>query len=133
MIDAMVLQPAVHHGVGGVVLLVLAIAAGWAGYAAVRKQPLSRGMRWILIAAQVVLMVQALLGIKLLDQNLGAMQLYIHYVGGLSPLLFYMLLYWFPSRDEIRQTRWTALATGMGFLFAVMAFTIGGAYAQGNL
>jgi multisubunit Na+/H+ antiporter MnhB subunit len=74
-------------------------------------------------------MVQALIGIKLLDQGSGFMQLYIHYVGGLGPLLFYMLMYWFPARDDLRKTRVAALVTGSAFLFAVMAYTIGGAYA----
>ena len=84
--------------------------------------------RVLLLVAQITLMVQALIGIKLLDQGLGQLQLYIHYVGGLAPLLFLVLTYWFPATDPHRQTRYRAVAASMAFVFAFMAFTIGEAY-----
>lgn len=84
-----------------------------------------------MIVAQVFLMVQALLGIKLLDQGLGPLQLYIHYVGGLAPLLFYMAYYWLPA-SFLRRWPWTAtLVSAAAFLFAVMAFFIGRSYVPG--
>jgi hypothetical protein len=84
----------------------------------------------LLIVTQVVLMVQALLGIKLLDQGSGTVQLYIHYLGGLGPLLFFMLMYWFPTRDGVKHSRIAALVAGTAFVFAFMAFTIGSMYSN---
>ena len=81
------------------------------------------------VVAQATLMAQALIGIKLLDQGLGQLQLYIHYVGGLAPLLFFILTYWFPSAEPQRQTCNRAIAAA-AFLFAFMAFTIGEMYVD---
>jgi heme A synthase len=119
----------VHRDVGIAVLVITFTAFLVAALCAVRRRTLPGWSKPLFIAAQVVLMVQALIGIKLLDQGSGFVQLYIHYVGGLGPLLFYMLMYWFPARDDLRRTRVAALVTGSAFLFAVMAYTIGGAYA----
>ncbi len=81
----------------------------------------------VFIVCQLVLMLQALIGIKLLDQGMGVLQLYIHYVGGLAPLAFFLLYYWLP--EKTRNARWTAtLVTGSAFLFAIMAFFIGQSY-----
>lgn len=95
-----------------------------------RKQPLPGWAKALLIAAQLALMVQALIGIKLLDQGSGFSQLYIHYLGGLAPLLFFMLMYWFPTRDALKQSRASAMVAGGAFVFAFMAFSIGSAYAN---
>ena len=75
-------------------------------------------------------MVQVLIGIKLLDQGLGPLQLYIHYLGGLGAFFFYLLLYWLPVR--VREARWTPFSlSSLAFLFAFMAFTIGSSYVAG--
>lgn len=132
MIDALWLPPWVHSAVGGLVLLTTFTAAAVLGWLAFRKRPLGRAGYAALILAQVVLMVQALLGIKLLDQGLGPLQLYIHYVGGLAPLMFMLAFYWLPQRT--RQLRWVppAIST-LGFVFALMAFTIGASYVPGGV
>lgn len=72
-------------------------------------------------------MIQALVGIKLLDQGLGPLQLYIHYVGGLAPLMFMLLFYWLPEQQRAR--RWLpSTFSSLGFVFALMSFTIGASY-----
>ncbi len=133
MIDRIIIPPSLHRGFGELVMLTLLVTTLFLLYLAWRKQPMNGGARTLTILSQVVLMGQALLGIKLLDQGMGTIQLYIHYLGGLGPLLFFLLLYWFPSRNAIRQTRWAALAAGSGFVFAILAYTIGGLYARGGL
>ena len=131
--DDIILSPTLHRALGDTVLTVLLATFAVVGYLAWRRRPLSRVAKGLVILSQLVLMAQALVGIKLLDQGLGVMQLYVHYLGGLGPLLFFMLTYWFPGRTPERQTRWTAAALVGGFLFALMAYTIGGSFANGRL
>ncbi len=132
MIDAMWLSPTVHLINGTLVLVLLLVAVAVLGTRAVRRKPLDRWSHLWLILAQVAIMVQALLGIKLLDQGLGPAQLYIHYLGGLAPLGFLLVYYWLPERA--RQGRWLAVGvTISAFLFAVMAHTIGSAYVAGTV
>lgn len=133
MIDRIIIPPTFHRGFGELVMLTILVTALFLIYLAWRKQSLNGWARSLTIGSQLVLMGQALLGIKLLDQGMGTMQLYIHYLGGLGPLLFFLLLYWFPSRDAIRQTRWAALAASGALLFAILSYTIGGLYATGRL
>jgi heme A synthase len=130
MIDQIGVPPQVHLWVGIGVLVVTFTSFLVATLFALRKQPLPSWTRALLIIAQLVLMVQALIGIKLLDQGSGFVQLYIHYLGGLGPLAFFMWMYWFPSRDPLKQARITSLVTGAAFVFAFMAFSIGSAYAN---
>jgi len=131
MIDQIWVQPAVHIWTGSAVLAATLLSLVLTGYFAVRKLALNRTVYAVLLLAQVSLMVQVLVGIKLLDQGLGPLQLYIHYLGGLGALFFYLLFYWLPQ--NIKEKRWTAAGlSSLGFLFAVMAFGIGSAYvAQG--
>lgn len=132
MIDAIWLSPTVHLANGGIVMALLLLALVVLGWRAVRHQPLNRFAHAVLILAQVGIMVQALLGIKLLDQGLGPAQLYIHYVGGLAPLGFLLVFYWLPERA--RKARWLpAGITAASFVFAVMAYTIGAAYVAGTV
>lgn len=127
MIDAFWLPSWVHVAVGGLVLLVTFFCAALIGWRAFKGLPLGWGGRVSMIVAQIFLMVQALIGIKLLDQGLGPLQLYIHYVGGLAPLMFILVFYWLPAR--VQQRRWLPFGlTGAAFVFAVMAFTIGQSY-----
>lgn len=130
MIDRLMLSPVVHRGVGELVMLLALVSSVVLWYLVSRKRPMNGLARGLVIALQVAFMVQALVGIKLLDQGLGVMQLYIHYLGGLGPMLFFLLLYWFPRRDEVSQSRWAALATTGALLFAVMTYTIGSLYVQ---
>ena len=48
----------------------------------------------LVIATEVALVIQALLGIKLLDQGSGFGQLYIHYIGGLLPVGLFIVAGW---------------------------------------
>lgn len=133
MIDQIMISPVLHRGFGELVMATTLVTALLLLYLAWHKQSLNGWARGLTIASQLVLMIQALLGIKLLDQGMGVMQLYVHYLGGLGPLLFFLLLYWFPSRNAIRQTRWTALAASGALIFAILSYTIGGLYATGGV
>jgi heme A synthase len=130
MIDRIGVSPMVHLWVGVAVLTTTLVSFLVAILFALRKQPMPAWTKGLLIVTQVVLMVQALLGIKLLDQGSGTVQLYIHYLGGLGPLLFFMLMYWFPTRDGVKHSRIAALVAGSAFVFAFMAFTIGSMYSN---
>jgi hypothetical protein len=130
MIDELALSPQVHVVVGTLVLVATLAAALVSGWQLWRAGRLSGAMPGLLIATQLVLMIQALLGIKLLDQGLGVLQLYIHYVGGLAPLFFLVLLYWLPLRNPRTRARATFGAATAAFIFALLAFTIGQSYVN---
>ena len=93
-------------------------------------RPLSSPARWSIAAAQVALVVQVLLGIKLLDQGQGIFQLYIHYVGGLLPLGAFLLAGWFDRVDDGRRSRIMAVLVAVGYLAAIMTFVVGRAYVN---
>lgn len=133
VIDNIFVSPSVHEAVGGVVLLAMVIATVWTARLALRGQPVGTSGRVALIAAQVALMVQALIGIKLLDQGLGVAQLYIHYVGGLIPLGLFIGAGWVAWTDPVKRVRVTAVLSTLGLLSAGMAFVIGRAYVQGAI
>jgi heme A synthase len=129
VIDQIWVQPAVHLWIGVVVLLSTLLSVVITGFFAWRKTILNPLTHTILLLAQVSLMIQVLVGIKLLDQGLGPLQLYIHYVGGLGAFFFYLLIYWLPK--PLVNKRWTAFGlSSFAFLFAFMAFTIGSMYAN---
>lgn len=130
MIDRIGVPPTVHLWVGVAVLATTLVSFLVVTLFVLRKQTMPAWTKALLILTQLVLMVQALIGIKLLDQGSGVVQLYIHYLGGLGPLLFFMIMYWFPVKDGMKQTRIAALVTGSAFAFAFMAFTIGSAYSN---
>jgi hypothetical protein len=133
MIDSIIVPPTVHILTGQLVLLTTLLSTIVTLLLAVRRQSPGGRTRALLVATQLVLMVQALIGIKLLDQGAGPLQLYIHYVGGLAPLLFFLLFYWFPLRNE-RLQRWVLpVVTAASFLFAVMAYFIGQGFVRGTL
>ncbi len=130
MIDQIWVQPAIHVWVGTIVLIATLLSIIVTLVFAIRKRPLNRWVYGILLLAQASLIIQVLIGIKLLDQGLGPLQLYIHYVGGLGAFFFYLLFYWLPQ--GLKEKRWTAFALSTsGFLFAFMAFTIGSMYVAG--
>lgn len=132
-IDNLVLRPEVHRISGAIVLVAMVATAVYLGRLAIRGKRLDRTGRILLAVAQVTLMVQALLGIKLLDQNMGSNQLYIHYIGGLMPLGFFLAAGWFGRSDSPTRTRWLAVLTTVGLLSAGMAFFIGQAYVNRGL
>ena len=127
MIDQIWLQPAVHVWVGISVLVTTLLSFILTAVFAALNKNLDRMIYGVFLLAQASLMLQVLVGIKLLDQGLGPLQLYIHYLGGLGALFFYLLFYWLPRNT--REKRWTAVSlSSASFLFAVMAFTIGRSY-----
>lgn len=132
-IDNLVLDPAVHRTMGIAVLVAMVAASGHLARLALRGKRLDRTARVLLALAQVTLMVQALLGIKLLDQNMGWNQLYIHYIGGLIPLGLFLVAGWFGRSDSVGRTRLLAALTTAGTLSASMAFFIGRAYVNRGL
>lgn len=133
VIDNLVVQPWVHRTNGVLVLATLGAAVVWLVRLARTGEPLDRTGRILIAVAEVFLAIQALLGIKLLDQGMGVVQLYIHYVGGLLPLAPFLIMSWFAWKDEARRTRVLALLSGLGLLSAAMAFFIGRAYVSGGL
>lgn len=133
IIDNIFVSPVVHRTSGMVVLLAMVAATAYLVWLAVRKQPLDLPARVLVVVAELTLMVQALIGIKLLDQGLGVAQLFIHYVGGLIPLGAFLAASWVAWRSEVAHARALAALSSVGLLSAVMAFTIGRAYVAGTL
>jgi heme A synthase len=128
MIDNIALSPTVHVVIGILVMVTTLAATLVTGVLAWRRTGVTPLGHWAMVAAQVVLMIQILIGVKLLDQGLGALQLYIHYVGGLGAFFFFLLYYWFQPKTPTRQG-WLAFAMStLAFLFAIQAYFIGQAY-----
>ncbi len=147
--DEIIIQPALHNAIGGIVVLaaIATVLLNWRGLAILktsggqtsggtdspRSPSLGGWQNAALIAFQIALMVQALIGIKLLDQGLGTVQKYVHYLGGLGALGLVMLYYWLPKRDA-RDSSLKALSLTVASLaFVLMTFIIGGLYARGGL
>jgi hypothetical protein len=132
-IDSIAVGPEVHVALGSAVLVITLLCAGWLGWLALKGRPTGRAGTTLLLLSQVLLMAQAVIGIKLLSQGLGVLQIFIHYLGGLAPILFFLLTYWFPARNPKAQTRNQAIAALFSFVFVLMTFTIGRMYVQGGL
>lgn len=130
MIDSFIVPGWVHNMWGLVVLVSIAAALAVSVFAVYKRQELSRTASLVIIIAQLAVMVQVLIGIKLLDQGAGVLQLYIHYVGGTAPLFFFILGYWIPFRDRIIHSRAVAGLSAAAFVFAIMTFAIGQAYVS---
>lgn len=129
-IDNFIIDTSVHLTVGVIVVLAMVVATALVVRHAIRAEPIGRPAGISLAAAQVALALQMLLGIKLLDQGQGILQLYIHYVGGLIPLGAFLVGGWFARGDDGRSSRILAALLLVGSLSAIMAFTIGRAYAN---
>lgn len=130
MIDELYVPTWVHLALGSAVLLVTLASAVAALIQRLRRRELPRWVSGLFIVTQVVVAAQLLLGIKLLDQGLGPMQLYVHYLGGTGVLFFYLLFYWLPT--PMRRSGWAAATlTGLAFVFALMTYTIGEMYVAG--
>ncbi|HLU83087.1 MAG TPA: hypothetical protein VKZ43_06765 [Trueperaceae bacterium] len=130
MIDELWLPTWVHLALGSAVLLATLASLAVALVHRLRRRELPKWALGLFIVTQVIVAAQLLLGIKLLDQGLGPMQLYVHYLGGTGVLFFYLLFYWLPA--PVRRTGWTAtVLTGLAFAFALMTYTIGEMYVPG--
>lgn len=129
-IDNIIISSSVHLATGVVVLLSMAAATSLVVRHAIRNEAVNSTTRIALLAAQLSLIVQVLLGIKLLDQGQGIVQLYIHYVGGLIPLGAFLAAGWFARGDSPKSSRVLAVLLMVGALSAFMAFFIGRAFAN---
>ena len=130
-IDNTIISTSVHVVTGTVVLVSMTIATLLVTRHAVAGRAIDAATKVALTVAQVALVVQVLLGIKLLDQGQGIVQLYIHYIGGLAPLGAFLAAGWFARGDSPRSTRVLAVLLALGVFSAFMAFFIGRAYANG--
>lgn len=127
--DEIIIQPALHSAVGGITLLAALVTTilTWIAY---RKKTMTTATYAALILLQVLLMLQAAVGIKLLDQGMGVIQKYIHYLGGLGSVGLLMLFYWLPRRDEATTSRNAAWLTTASLTFIIMTFFIGQMYVR---
>ncbi len=129
-IDNYVISSSVHVVVGSLVLITMTAAVGWVGWLAIVGKPIDLVGRVLVSIAQVVLAIQVLIGIKLLDQGQGIVQLYIHYIGGLAPMGAFLVGGWWVRGDTARSNRVLAALIAIGWFSAIMAFTIGRQYAN---
>lgn len=125
MIDSIIVSPVTHMIVGTAVLLTNLLFLFTVSYLAWKKHAPSPFAKATFILFQLALIVQTLIGIKLLDQGLGVLQLYIHYLGGLAPLAFCLVYYWLPTRGALRQGRNLAIVALTSFLFVFLTFVVG--------
>ncbi|MEZ5379335.1 MAG: hypothetical protein R2733_22740 [Acidimicrobiales bacterium] len=130
-IDNWIISSSVHVVVGSLVLLTMTVATGWVGWLAIKGRSLDLGGKILISVAQVVLALQVLIGIKLLDQGQGIVQLYIHYLGGLLPMGAFLAGGWWVRGETPTSNRLLAALIAIGWFSAVMAFTIGRQYANG--
>ncbi len=127
MIDSIILNSNVHIWTGTFVLVSVLFATIISLFYAIKKKAHDRLFHFALILAQISIVIQVLVGIKLLDQGLGVLQLYIHYIGGIGAIFFLILYYWLP--EKIRTGRWLGFSLiMMSFLFALQTFVIGSIY-----
>lgn len=129
-IDNTIISSSVHVAVGVAVLVSMSVATILVVRHAIAGRSIDLVTRLSLVIAQVALIVQVLLGIKLLDQGQGIVQLYIHYIGGLMPLGAFLAAGWFARGDSKGSARLLAGLLLVGSLSAFMAFFIGQAYAN---
>ena len=117
-IDNWVIDSSVHLVVGSAVLVTMLAATVYLVRLAWQGGEVDSTARLLLGVAQATLVVQVLIGIKLLDQGQGIVQLYIHYVGGALPLGLFLAAGWFAWRDALRYTRLLSALTGAASLVA---------------
>ncbi len=129
-IDNIIIDRSAHLVSGTIVLLTMTVATLLVVRHAVKGEAVGRPAMVSMVLAQVALVVQLLLGIKLLDQGQGIVQLYIHYVGGLAPLGAFLIGGWVARGDSARSTRILAGLLALGYLSALMAYFIGRAYVN---
>ncbi|MGI9595763.1 MAG: hypothetical protein ACR2QK_06370 [Acidimicrobiales bacterium] len=132
-IDNIIIDRSAHRITGSIVVITMVIATAAVVRHALRNEAVGRPGFVAIVAAQVALTAQLLLGIKLLDQGQGIVQLYIHYVGGLIPLGAFLIGGWVARGDTGRASRILAGLLVVGCVSAIMAFVIGRAYVNSVL
>lgn len=132
MIDSIILTPNMHMTIGAFVFLASILALVSTGWAAWKPKRFTALAQVSLILFQVTLILQVLVGIKLLDQGLGPLQLFIHYLGGLAPLGFCLFFYWLPITNDVRKSRIAVGTAGLSAVFVMMTFAIGSMYVPGG-
>lgn len=130
--DEFIIKPALHSAVGGMTLLTALVATVlvWRGQ---QQKQFGKAQQWSLIALQVVLMLQTALGIKLLDQGMGVLQKYVHYLGGLGAIGLLMLYTWLPKQSAAEQARKAAWLTTASLVFIALTFFIGQMFVKSQL
>lgn len=131
VIDNIIISSAAHRWWGALAVLSMVVVVGLVTRHVARGEAVSRLTRWVFLVTQIVLVVQVLLGIKLLDQGQGIVQLYIHYVGGLIPLGSFLAGGWLARGDTPRSARVLLILLLVGMASALMAYFIGRAYVTG--
>lgn len=129
--DEITLSPQVHLIFGALVLFTLLAATAVTARGALVLRRFGRTQQALFIAAQIVLMVQALIGVKLLDQGMGTLQKYVHYLGGLGALGLLILSYWLPRASEAAGARRALGLSVAALVFAGLTFFVGGMYVRG--
>lgn len=130
MIDSIFVAPAVHMAVGSLVLLTNLVFLMTVAWLVWQKKELSPLAGFFFILFQATLMLQVLIGIKLLDQGLGQLQLYIHYLGGLAPLAFCLIYYWLPTPKGMTKNRRLLVVAIASFFFVLLTFFVGSTYTS---
>ncbi len=129
-IDNFIVDRSAHLITGIIVLLTMTAAVGLVLRHAVLNQPINKLTGSVVAIAGLALAVQILIGIKLLDQGQGISQLYIHYIGGLTPMGAFLVGGWFARGDSGRSSRILAGLLLVGYVSALMAFFIGRAFVN---
>lgn len=132
-IDNFIIDSSVHLTTGVIVLITMTLATVLLGRHALRNEAVARSSMIVMAIAQVALIAQILLGIKLLDQGQGISQLYIHYVGGLIPMGAFLLGGWVARGDDGRSSRILFGLVVVGYVSALMAFFIGRSFANAGI
>lgn len=132
MIDSIIVPPSVHIAVAVTLVIVSVVATLVVVLTAVRNRPLSPLAQGLMILTQIMLLVQLLIGVKLLDQGMGTIQLYVHYMGGILPIALFLAMRWLPNFER-HQARISAAVMVVTLATVVMTATIGSAFVRGTL
>jgi hypothetical protein len=132
VIDRIVVPTSVHIIVGILLIVVTSIATLIFLLLAKQNRPLNTAAKVSLAATELILLVQVLIGIKLLDQGQGVFQLYVHYLGAILPVGLLITMRWLPIFEK-HQVRITAAVMVVTLASVIMTATIGSAFVRGTL
>lgn len=132
MIDRIIVPTSVHVIVGVLLIVVASITTLIYLWLARKNSPLTTAAKVSLAATELILLVQVLIGIKLLDQGQGVFQLYVHYLGAILPVGLLFAMRWLPVFQK-HQVRITAAVMVVTLASVIMTATIGSAFVRGEL